>query len=155
MDVDERRRPLAAALVEKEQARQRVLELNRRGRITFDEADAELAVLGAEADELRRQIELLDNELLATDALERSLVEGAGLLSQLHDELDDIERSGDNAARRFVVERLVSEITVLTLPSAKKIRRPYRLVLKVRFADPATWTSDPKDVGALRSLMTT
>ncbi len=132
MDVDERRRPLAAALVEKEQARQRVLELNRRG-----------------------LIELVDNELLATDALERSLVEGAGLLSQLHDELDDIERSGDNAARRFVVERLVSEITVLTLPSAKKIRRPYRLVLKVRFADPATWTSDPKDVGALRSLTTT
>jgi hypothetical protein len=45
VDVDERRRPLAAALVEKEQARQRVLELNRRGRITLDEADEELAVL--------------------------------------------------------------------------------------------------------------
>jgi hypothetical protein len=73
----------------------------------------------------------------------------------LHEELEHIEDSGDNAARGFVVEESVSEIRVLTLPSAKKIRRPFRLVLKVRFADPARWTTDPKDVGALRSLTTT
>jgi len=54
-----------------------VLELNRRGRISLDEADEQLALLGPETSELRRQIELLDNQLSLVDGLEGSLIDGA------------------------------------------------------------------------------
>ena len=39
--------------------------------------------------------------------LEDKLVSSAALLKQFADELDDIERDRDDAAQRFIVERLV------------------------------------------------
>ena len=62
----ERSHPHSEALQRCDDARQRVLELSRRGRIMLDEADAELELVGDEATELHRQqnhlAELIDIE---------------------------------------------------------------------------------------------
>ena len=155
--LDERCRALRDALVACEAARARVLELNRRGRLTVDEADAELAIIEEESAELRRQLELLTDQVSETGALETRLAATADSLSQSAEELDDIEQQNDYQARRFIVERLVGLISVRTLPSHKRIRRPYTLNLRLTCSRPsaaAGWPRATRNVFAARSLMT-
>jgi hypothetical protein len=47
------------------------------------------------------------------------------ILSIVAEEIDDIVNSNDHQARRFIIERLVSGVSVRTLESKKRIRRPY------------------------------
>jgi len=135
-NFEERARAISDALVAREDARLRVLELSRRGRITLDEADAELEFIGSEAAELRRQLEVLQGERNNSAVLESRFAEAEYLLSHLADELQDIERMQDHGARRFIVERLVRQIAVRTLPSEKRIRRPYTLRLRLACGKP-------------------
>jgi len=134
-NVEERIRPIRDALAATEQARGRVLELTRRGRLSIDEADAELVLIGDEAQELQRQLAMLSEQSHLSDLSARSFEGVEALLSQIAEELDDIEQRRDHAARRYIVERLVSGIRVRTLPSDKKIRRPYTLNLRLRCGD--------------------
>jgi len=69
-----------------------------------------------------------------SELIERKLLDAEQILSIVAEEIDDIVNSNDHQARRFIIERLVSDVSVRTLESKKRIRRPY--TLKLRLAGP-------------------
>ena len=59
-----------------------------------------------------RMSELLSkDERALAEGLERRLADAAALLSQVRDELDDIEATQDRAAQRVLVKKLVKDVS--------------------------------------------
>ncbi len=113
--LDAQSQPLREGLQHCEEAPARVLELRRRGRITLSEADSELSTIAEEAIVLRQQLAHLDERIDHERSLDTQLSRAAVSLAEVAEELEDIDATGDHAARRFVVERLVRHVAVRTL----------------------------------------
>ncbi|HEX2171969.1 MAG TPA: hypothetical protein VHL09_05940 [Dehalococcoidia bacterium] len=118
--VEAERQRLKAAPADKEQERERVMTLYRRGRVTLDEAEAQLDATGREASEIRGFLEAVRAQRDLASAFEARYVEAAALLTRLRDRLEDIEREGDWTAKRRLVELLVARIDVTTVGTGRK-----------------------------------
>jgi site-specific DNA recombinase len=126
---DEQRRRLAAELAGKEQERERVLGLFRRGRITSDEAERELDAIAAEAGQIRDLIDSLRARVELASAQEAYLSDVGAALARMQDRMAAIERTNDRAAMRELIGLLVPQVVIRTeilgaTAAGRAIKRP-------------------------------
>ena len=107
-----RRRALLAALAGKEAERERVLTLYRKGKISDQEAEAQLDDAAREAAALRSEVEALRAQASLVEAQEDFLTDIAALMARFRDELAEIDASGDHTRKRAFIEAYVRQITV-------------------------------------------
>jgi site-specific DNA recombinase len=129
---DERKR-LARDLAGKEQERERVLDLFRRGRITSAECDRDLDKVAAEARDLREMLDALRTRAEMAAASEAYLSDVSVALGQMRGRMDEIEATDDRAAMREQIELLAPRIVIRTeimgcRPSGRAIKRSSALV---------------------------
>ena len=108
------RKRLARELAGKEQERERVLGLYRRGRITGDECDAQLDDIAREAREIREMVDALRTRAEMAAASEAYLSDVGAAVAVLRDQVDEIERTNDRAAMRGLIELLAPGIVIMT-----------------------------------------
>ncbi|TAK31154.1 MAG: hypothetical protein EPO21_18000 [Chloroflexota bacterium] len=114
------RHALLQRLNEYDGQRERIMTLFRRGRITLDEADAQLESADREATETRQMLDALSAQADLLKAWETRITDAASLLQRLQDQLDEVERSADGATtKRTIVEQLVYKIVVHTASAAR------------------------------------
>jgi site-specific DNA recombinase len=111
---EEQRRRLARELTGKEQERERVLGLFRRGRITLDEAERELDAIAAEAAQIRELIDSLRVRVEMAAVQEAYLSDVGAAIVKMRDRIEEIERTNDRAAMREQVELVVPRIVIHT-----------------------------------------
>jgi site-specific DNA recombinase len=130
---EDRRRALLGQLAEKETERERVLSLFRRGTISDTEAERELDAIAKEAGQVREMIESLRAQTALIEAQEAFLTDSATLLTQLQDELTEMEASNDLARKGEVIERYVRQITVETRRvGPRKLEADVRVFLRLK-----------------------
>jgi site-specific DNA recombinase len=112
--ADEERKRLARELAGKEQERERVLDLFRRGRITSAECDRDLDKVAAETRELREMLDALRTRAEMAAASEAYLSDVGVALAQMRDRMDEIDATNDRAAMREQIELLVPRIVLHT-----------------------------------------
>jgi hypothetical protein len=119
---------LAYDLVGKEQERERVLELFRRGRITPTECDRDLDKVAAEAREIREMLDALRARAEMAAASEAHLSDVGAALTRMQGRLEEIERTNDQAAMRELIELLAPGIAIQTellgLATVRERKRP-------------------------------
>jgi site-specific DNA recombinase len=130
---EDQRRQLARELVGKEQERERVLDLFRRGRITAAECDRDLDKVAAEAREIREMLDSLRARAEMTAASEAYLSDVAAALARMRGSMDEIERTNDRGAMRAYIELLAPRIVIETQitgtrPSGRQIKATTALV---------------------------
>jgi site-specific DNA recombinase len=130
---DEQRRKLLADLAAKEAERERVLTLYRRGTISDEEAERELAAIAREAAHLRETIESLRAQASLVDAQEAFLTDAAAMLGRFREDLAEIEATNDLARKRAFIERYVRQVSVETRRvGARKLDADVRIYLRLR-----------------------
>jgi site-specific DNA recombinase len=103
---------LRARLAEKTAERDRVRELARRGAITLDEAERDLAAIAGETDEIRRflaSIEMRDADREAHGAYLRNV---RVLLEDARRRCAEIEATDDQSAKRALIETVVARVVL-------------------------------------------
>lgn len=133
---DEQRRRLAAELAGKEQERERVLGLFRRGRISTDEVERELEEIAGEARKLREMLDTFRVQAEMTAASEAYLSDVSTALARLSANLELIEERNDTAEKRRQIELLVPRIVVQTevVGTTPKGRNRTRVTVKMQLA---------------------
>jgi site-specific DNA recombinase len=111
---DETRKRLARDLAGKEQERDRVLALYRRGRITGAECDKQMDDIAREAREIREMADALQARADMATASEAYLSEVGAAVAVLRYKVDEIERTNDWAAMRGLIELLAPGIVIMT-----------------------------------------
>lgn len=112
--VDEQRGEYMKALAEKTQERDRVINMHRRGVITFQDAEAHLAEIAREEADLRRECSAIDAQRALVDAYETQLTDASLMLHRLQENVDTIERTDDRTKKQEVIELLVQSIRIDT-----------------------------------------
>lgn len=129
------RRSLSRELAGKEQERERVLDLFRRGRITADECDRDLDKVTAEAREIRALLDGMRARAEMATASEAYLADVGAALAQYRDELDEIERTNDRPKMRRLIEVFAPGIVIETeLLGIAKVRERKRARLRLTLA---------------------
>jgi site-specific DNA recombinase len=108
------RKDLAVQLASKEQERERVLDLFRRGRTTAAECDRDLDKVNAESRKIRELLDALRARAEMAAASEAYLSDVGAALAPMQDRMDEIERTNDRAAMREQIELLVPRIVLHT-----------------------------------------
>jgi site-specific DNA recombinase len=130
-----RRQALARELAGKEQERERVLSLFRRGRITSAEAERELDAVATESAQLREMLDAMRVRAEMAAASEGYLADVGAALAQMQGNLDQIERTDDWRARRELISLLAPSITVETqFLGLAKVRQRKQAVVKLALA---------------------
>jgi site-specific DNA recombinase len=112
--LEEQRRTLLAEIATKELERERVLTLFRRGRITTDEAEGHLDEVARETGALRELVESIRAQEALAEAHESQFTDVVSMLNRLRSRAEDIEATNDIAAKREIIDLLVSRISVRT-----------------------------------------
>jgi len=132
---DFRRKALARELAGKEQERERVLDLFRRGRITTAECDRDLDKVAAETREIRELLDTLRIRAEMAAASEAYLSDVGAALVQMRENVEEIERTNDRAAMRRLIELLAPDMVLQTdTVEAVKVRQRKRMSLRLRLA---------------------
>lgn len=137
---DEQRR-LTRELAGKEQERERVLDLFRRGRITTAECDRDLDKVAGEARQIREMLDSLRARAEMTAASEAYLSDVGAALARMQGRMDEIERTNDRAAMRQQIELLAPRILVDTeivgaTPTGRQIKKTTARVTLAYRSDP-------------------
>ena len=111
---DAERKRLTRDLAGKEQERERVLDLFRRGRITAAECDRDLDKVASEAREIRAMLDAIRARADMVAASESYLADIGVTLAQIHGNLDAIEAANDWQKKRELIEKFVRRMVVQT-----------------------------------------
>ncbi len=133
-DSEAQRRALLQQVAAKEQERDRVLTLYRRGRITIEEAERQMDATAREVGELRQMADALQAQGALTQEFESQVTEAAAMLIRLRGNLDEIERADDWDRKREIVELLVAGLTVHTEGEGRG--RQAHVHIRYRFGSP-------------------
>jgi site-specific DNA recombinase len=120
--ADDQRRRLLGKLAAKDQERERILTLYRKGVIDDADAEKQLDAITHEAGHLRESLEHLRAQVALLDAQEVFLTDSTVLLTRLREELDQIERDNDWPRRREIMERYVRRVEVRTIDTGRRVR---------------------------------
>jgi site-specific DNA recombinase len=110
--VEDQRRSILRQIADKENERERVMTLFRRGHSDLEETERQLDAIATEMTELRRLLDAIQAQEALTRAFESQVAEAAALFGRLQGELEDIERTNDLAWKRQIMQRFVERITV-------------------------------------------
>jgi site-specific DNA recombinase len=108
------RKRLMRDLAGKEQERERVLDLFRRGRITTAECDRDLDKVASEARDNREMLDAIRARADMVAASESYLADVGATLVQIHGNLDAIEAANDWQKKRELIEAFVRRMVVQT-----------------------------------------
>jgi hypothetical protein len=111
---EDRRRGILTQITAKDSERERILTLYRKGRITTDEAEGQLDAIARETGSLRKILEAMHTQEALVSVQEAYLTDVATALSRLRGRLETIEQTNDLAAKREIIDLLVSRIAVHT-----------------------------------------
>jgi site-specific DNA recombinase len=131
-----RQRELLRQIAGKDQERENVMTLFRRGRATLDETERQLDAITDETAALRRELESMTDQANLAQTYEAQVAGAAALLSTLREELEQIERTNDIARKRKVIEHLVSGIEVHTVDHGRP--KKAKVILRYVFGEPRT-----------------
>lgn len=132
---DAERRTLSRELAGKEQERERVLDLFRRGRITVAECDRDLDKIAVEAREIRTLVDAMRTRAEMATASEAYLSDVGAALAQMRGRLAEIEASQDRAEMRAVIELIVTRLVLHTeLLGVVNVRMRKRVELEIGLA---------------------
>lgn len=152
--VEAQRQAILGQIAAKDKERDRVLTLYRKGHITLDEVDEQMATIGREAAQLRAMAEAIKAQDEITQALEAQLSETTAMLGQLRENFEEIERTNDFARKRQIVELLVRGITVHTEETEGGKRRA-RVAVRFAFGKPRSIVvDDTLDLNAIYDTLT-
>jgi hypothetical protein len=134
---DAERKRLVRELAGKEQERERVLDLFRRGRITAAECDRDLDKVAAETRELREMLDMLRTRAEMAAASEAYFSDVGAILARMRGRVEEIERTNDRAAMREQIELLAPGLAIETeclgVAKVRERKRPHlRLTLAFR-----------------------
>lgn len=133
--TDDRRKELTRDLAGKEQERERVLDLFRRGRINAAECDRDLDKVAAETREIRELLDALRTRAEMAAASEAYLSDVGASLALLRDKMDEIERANDRAAMRDQIALLAPGIVIHTeVLGMGKVKKRTQATLKLTLA---------------------
>jgi len=124
---------LGKSLVDKEGERERVLTLFRRGKASLAEVERQLADIDKEAGTLRDQIKAFESRAAIAAAWEGRVLETEKLLMLLKGEAQHIDRTGEAAKNRQLIELLVNSIRVDTTGEGKE--RKAAVLINYAFAE--------------------
>jgi site-specific DNA recombinase len=130
---------LQKTLLDKEGERERVLTLFRRGKVTVEDIDRHLDAINKEAGTLRDQIKALESRAAIASAWEVRVLETERLLMGLKGEVLHIDRTGDTAKKRQLIELLVNSIRVDTTGEGKD--RKASVLIHYAFAESGVVTT--------------
>jgi site-specific DNA recombinase len=108
------RRQLQQQIAAKDEERQRVMTLYRRGRATLTDTESQLDAIQHEVRDLQTTLDALRTQEELAQTFEAHYANAAMLLAQLAGRLDEIETANDSATKRQVIELLVSGVRVTT-----------------------------------------
>jgi site-specific DNA recombinase len=112
--AEEQRKRLVTELAGKEQERERVLGMFRRGRITSEEAERELDAIASEAGQIRDLIDSLRVRVEMAAAQEAYLSDVGAALVKMQDAVQEIEETNDWKRKRELIELLAPRIVLQT-----------------------------------------
>ena len=132
---EEQSKRLARDLGAKEQERERVLDLYRRGRISAAECDRDLEKVAEESHALREMIDALQSRADMVAASEAYLSDVGAALLQMRERVAEIEKTNDRAAMREQIELLAPRIVMQTeIVGMAKVRLRKRLSVGLTLA---------------------
>jgi len=132
--MEDRRREVLAQIAAKDTERERVLTLYRRGRITIEEAEAQMESIAGESAMLREMLESIRAQESLANAQEAHLRDATMMLLQLQEQLAEIEETGDVERKQQIIELLVAGITMRTEGEGKQ--RTVTATIRYHFAEP-------------------
>ena len=118
--LDTQREQYLHALGEKQEGRARMIDWYRRGRISLEEADQQLATISQEEAEIRQHLAAMESQKQLTEAYESHITSASLLLHQLQDRLAEVERTNDVGTKQQVIAQLVRGIRVDTQYEGKR-----------------------------------
>ena len=116
-DLGQERTAQAVALSHKEEEKERVLDLYRRGRITIADLERQLEKIAQEEADLKARLTSLDTTLRGQAAIATRLQEAQDVLQTLRQRLKE-EFTWEE--KREIVEALVLEVRVETIGEGKE-----------------------------------
>lgn len=114
--IEREARELERSIAAKEPQRDRVKTLFLRGHVGLEEAETQFAIIQAEADLLRAQLEALRAQQDLVNLVEVQHANALAALTHFQPMLEEIERTKDFAMKRLIVELLVVRIRVQADP---------------------------------------
>lgn len=131
---DARRRDVLRQIAGKTQEQDRVMLMFRRGRITLEDAEAQMDDIARERDMLRAEVESIESQSALADAFEAQITSVSTMLASLRDEVERIERENDTAKKREIIDLLVAGVDVRTAGTGK--RKTAEVTIRHRFTAP-------------------
>ncbi len=129
---EDRRRAVLAELATKENERERVLKMYRKGKVSDDEAERELDAIAREAGQLRELLESLRAQAALIDAQEAYLTESTAMLGKLREELAEIDATNDLERKRDIIDRYVRCVEAETRRvGVRKLEADLRVYLRL------------------------
>jgi site-specific DNA recombinase len=117
------RQRLQRALSEQMAAREGILLLLRRRKVTLEEAEAQLEAIAQDSEALRTQLSALRAQQDLAEALKAQYTAATTLLGRLQERLEEIERTNDVQAKRELVEFLVVRIDADTIETGRRAKQ--------------------------------
>jgi len=123
IDLAGERHAMEQQIAEKDAERERILTLYRRGRISVADVEKQIDALTTEATGLREMLGAIQVQEATAEALRDQFARAEALLTQLRERLEIVERTGDWATKRQIVELLVAGIRVTTTDMTERKRQ--------------------------------
>lgn len=119
VDVTAERQALATVLLNKDNEKERMLTLFRRGRISIEDLESQMDAMASEVAEIQQRINAIDAQTQITAVARQHITDAHHLLERLRTRLDDIERTDNIDLKHQIITRLVSEIRIKTDTSVR------------------------------------
>jgi hypothetical protein len=118
--AEESRQHLQRELAELEEKRQRVMTLYTRGHKSLDEVEADLAQIAAAKTREQEKLDAFKTQRDVTTILEAHYQHVTSILEDLQEEMQEIDRTNDLAAKRRIVEIVIRRIPIETILTGTK-----------------------------------
>lgn len=119
---------LERSLAEKDDERERMLGLFRKGLVTVDQIEGQLQAIQKESAGVREMLAALQAQSDSAEAVAAQVVSARQMLTAERARIDEADRTGDPMERRRIFERLVRRVTIFT--DGERNRKTYRVKLE-------------------------
>ena len=130
---DERKRYLQA-IAEKDQERERIMLLFRRGRLPLDAVERQLEDIAREEAELQKRCRDMDTQRTVAETFASNLTDAQHTLERLQTRLQEVDATDNQTIKRQVIELLVLQMLIDTPEGAPKGKTPYTVTIKYVFS---------------------
>jgi hypothetical protein len=117
VDIERSVAVLSQAIAEKRVERERVITMSRRGLITIDELEVQLAAIDVETNTITTELDVLQSQHARSESIEGHLLQVSDMLERLQGSLEECEC--DPSRKREVLELLIREVRVTLIRTSR------------------------------------